>query len=108
VEEIAGIGQYGTGRNARTERDAPHIDRARGGTVSVTLIIPAKRIQVQGGKGGFVDIPKEEVTFTIDMEQLPLVNVARYNTTMTQIAPEVIPYPDAKANGAAPLTHTFG
>jgi hypothetical protein len=108
MQTIATIDQYSTGRDTRVERDAPHIDRARGGTVSVTLIIPAKRIQVQGGKGGFVDIPKEEVTFTIDMEQLPLVNVARYQTTMTQIAPEVIPYPDAKANGAAPLTHTFG
>jgi hypothetical protein len=107
MEEIAGIAQYGAARTARTENPGAHIDRARGGQVTVKLIIPPKRIGVQGGQGGFVDIPKQEVSFTIDLEQLPLVNVARYNTTMTQVEPLIIPYPTALPNAAAPLVHTF-
>jgi hypothetical protein len=108
MEEIAGIGQYSTGRAARSEREAPHIDRARGGTVTITLVIPPKQIGVQGGGGGVVNIPQQSVTFTIDMEQLPLVNVANYSAPYTQIGPPALPYPAALPSGAAPLTHTFG
>jgi len=97
---------YQNGYNARTGSPQPSMDRARGGTVTVTLIIPPQILPVRGGSG-VVETKQLEVEFTIDMEQLPLVNVAGYRVDEQQIGPPVMPYPAALPNGVAPLTHVF-
>ena len=84
--------------------DQPTMDRARGGKMKVTLQIPSKTYQVQGGKGGQITTDKMSVTFELDLEQMPLVNVAGYRTDRAQIEPDSMPYP----NGVTVYDKTFG
>jgi hypothetical protein len=104
---------YQNGYNAQTGSPQPSMDRARGGTVSITLVIPPQTLAVVGvtTKGdavaGVATLRQMQTTFTIDMEQLPLVNVAGYRVDEQQIGPPVLPYPVALPNGVAPLTHVF-
>lgn len=89
---------------ARAAAEAPEYDRARGGQLKVKLTIPQRRLPVQGGPGA-VTIPKQVVEFVIDLERMPLVNVANYAVDRVQVAPPLISYP----NGTdATVDATFG
>lgn len=79
------------------------IDRARGGQIKITLKIPSKTYAVQGGKGGQVTTDAMSVSFEIDLEEMPLVNVATYKTDRTQTGPATIPYP----NGTKTYSESF-
>lgn len=85
--------------------DNPSYDRARGGQLKVKLTIPEITRPVEGGKGGQVTIPKRVVEFEIDLERMPLVNVAGYTVERNQIAPDVIAYPNGTG---AEVNASFG
>jgi hypothetical protein len=84
---------YQNGQNTRTPDSTPALDRARGGIIVIKLTIPSKTYPVQGGKGGQVKTDEMTVTVKIDLEELPLVNVASYKVEEEQIGPDVMPYP---------------
>ena len=79
-----------TATSASTEGE---YDRARGGLIEVKLTIPSQSYDLQGPCGGKVSSPEMRITFTIDVESLPLVNVAGYTIEEEQIAPEVLEHP---------------
>ncbi len=102
VTPIQAIVNYQNSQNARNSDSDASIDRARGGIIQITLTIPSKRYRVSGGLGS-VTTAKMSVTIDIDLEQMPLVNVASYEVEEEQIAPEEIPYP----NGNITYNETF-
>ena len=91
--------QYANSYNAQAVTPQPSIDRARGGKIKVKLTFP--RTKVEGGSGF---VPRRVCEFEIDLEEMPLVNVAGYRTDRVQVAPDEMPYP----NGAtSPFEGTF-
>lgn len=80
------------------------MDRARGGIITITLNIPSKTYPVRGGKGGTVKTDAMSMTLDIDLEQMPLVNVAGYKTDRTQTGPDEMPYP----SGVITYNENFG
>jgi hypothetical protein len=99
---IQAVVNYQNSQNARNSDSDASIDRARGGIIQITLTIPSKIYPVRGGRG-IVRTAKMSVTIDIDLEQMPLVNVASYKIEEEQIAPDVIPYP----NGNIRYRETF-
>jgi hypothetical protein len=100
---IQAVVNYQNSQNARNSDSDASIDRARGGIIQITLTIPSKTYPVQGGNGGQVKTDEMDVTFDIDLEQMPLVNVASYKVEEEQIGPDVIKYP----NGNITYSETF-
>jgi hypothetical protein len=92
VTPIQAVVNYQNSQNARNSDSDAAIDRARGGTIHIRITIPEERIRVTGGIGAVV-IPKKEVNVLIDLEQMPLVNVASYKIEQEQIAPAKMSYP---------------
>jgi hypothetical protein len=78
---------------ARADGGAHAYDRARGGQLKVTLTIPAMRLPVKGNFG-YVNVPERKVTFELDLERMPLVNVAGYAVDRVQVKPTTISYPN--------------
>lgn len=93
LSAMQAIVNYQNSHNARNSDSDASIDRARGGIIQITLNIPSKTYQVQGGKGGTVTTDAMSATLDIDLEQMPLVNVSSYKVEEEQIGPEEIPYP---------------
>ena len=83
---------YQNSVSAQNVTPQPNIDRARGGLIHIEITIPEETIRVSGGIGR-VRIPKKVCSFTIDLEQLPLVDVASYRIEQRQISPERMSYP---------------
>ena len=95
LNNIQAVVNYQNSQNARNSDSDASIDRARGGIVQVTLNIPAKTYKLKLSIGsGTVTIPKMSCTFEIDLEQMPLVNVAGYEIEEEQIGPDTIAYPN--------------
>lgn len=96
---------YQNGFNAGASNSQVSMDRARGGIITITLTIPEKTHRVKTPVGaGAVTIPAVSVTIDIDLEQMPLVNVAGYKTDRTQTGPDEMPYP----NGVITYNENFG
>ncbi len=78
-------------------------DRARGGLIEIKLTIPSQTYNLSGPCGGKVKSPEMKITIEIDVEKLPLVNVAGYSIEEEQIGPDSMDHP-------GPLKHeeTFG
>lgn len=96
---------YHDAHNTPASNSQVSIDRARGGQIQITLTIPKKTHKLKLSVGsGVVEIPEVSVTFAIDLEQMPLVNVASYKTDRTQTGPATIPYP----NGVITYSESFG
>ena len=83
---------YQDSQNARNSDSDASIDRARGGTIHIKITIPEERLPVKGGIGTVV-IPKKECNVLINLEDLPLVNVASYKIEEEQISPAKMSYP---------------
>lgn len=98
---------YQHGANAKSISAQPSIDRARGGIIKIELTIPQERVNVTGGPGA-VTIPKKVCTFEIDLEQLPLVNVAGYQIDQEQISPERMSYPYGGDFDDGDKSNTYG
>jgi hypothetical protein len=81
----------------------PSIDRARGGIIRIRLVLPSLTRRTNSRRDSFT-IPQRVCEFEIDLEQMPLVNVATYAVEEVQIAPEQMPYPNGVTN---PFTGTF-
>lgn len=81
----------------------PSIDRARGGIMKIRLVLPPLRLPVIRGRG-YVQIPRRVCEFEIDLEHMPLVDVAGYRIEERQVAPDVMPYPNGVTN---PYEGTF-
>lgn len=79
------------------------MDRARGRIITITLNIPSKTYPVQGGRGGTVKTDAMSMPINIDLEEMPLVNVAGYKTDRTQTGPNEMPYP----NGTKTYSENF-
>lgn len=93
---------YHDAHNAPASNSQVSIDRARGGQIQITLNIPSKTYPVRGGRGR-VTTAAMSVTFAIDLEEMPLVNVASYKTDRTQTGPDEMPYP----NGVTKYNENF-
>lgn len=78
-------------------------DRARGGLIEIKLTIPSQTYNLSGPCGGKVKSPEMKITIEIDVEKLPLVNVAGYSIEEEQYAPEVMEHP-----GPLKYEQTFG
>lgn len=100
----AGLAQvqfgYQNAFTATASHNQASIDRARGGIIKIKLTLPS--MNIIGGPGR---TPARVCEFQIDLEQMPLVNVASYEVQEEQITPEEIPYPNGNTN---PWTGTFG
>lgn len=98
----AGLAQvqfgYQDAFNVPASNSQPSIDRARGGIIKIKLTIPEIVRRVEGGRGGQVTIPARVCEFEIDLEQMPLVDVAAYKVEERQIGPANIPYPNGNTN----------
>ena len=94
---------YHDAHNTPASNSQVSIDRARGGKISITLKIPSKTYPVRGGPGR-VTTEAMQVSFEIDLEEMPLVNVASYKTDRVQTGPNQMPYP----NGVTKYNQTFG
>lgn len=68
-------------------------DRARGGKIEIKLTIPSQKYNVSGGIGSVVT-REMKVTVEIDVELLPLVNVAGYSIEEQQVGPPILEYPE--------------
>jgi hypothetical protein len=84
---------YQNAFNAPASNSQVSIDRARGGQIQITLTIPSKNYKVRGGLGS-VTTDEMQITFEIDLEEMPLVNVASYKTDRTQTGPKKMDYPN--------------
>lgn len=84
---------YQNAGNAQSISRQPAMDRARGGKIHIKITLPEQRIPVTGGPGA-VRIPKQICEFYIDLEELPLVNVAGYATDHVQTGPAKMSYPE--------------
>jgi len=87
--------------NTNAANSQGSIDRARGGKISISLTIPSKTYTDSDGDSHTTDEMK--VSFEIDLELMPLVNVAGYGTNLVQTGPEEIKYP----NGNVKYEKTF-
>lgn len=83
---------YHDAHNAPASNSQVSIDRARGGTIHLRITIPEERLPVRGGIGSVV-IPKKELNLLVDLEELPLVNVASYKIDRNQTGPAKMSYP---------------
>lgn len=84
---------YQNAFNAGAASSEGSYDRARGGKIEIKLKIPSKTYTAQGACGGKVTTAEMNVTILIDVEKLPLVNVAGYSIEEEQYAPKVLEYP---------------
>jgi len=71
-------------------------DRARGGKIQIRLVIPSKTYSLDTRDGGTVTTDEMVAEFEIDLEELPLVNVAGYKIEEEQYAPDRMSYPYGK------------
>lgn len=95
---------YPQASSARADSQQPSIDRARGGIIKIKLTIPQETIKAPATIGSaIVDIPKKEVTITIDLEKMPLIDTSAYKVEETQTGPDSMDYPD----GPGELSFTF-
>jgi hypothetical protein len=85
---------YQNAFNVNSANSEGSYDRARGGKIEIKLKIPSKTYTAQGACGGQVTTSEMNVTILIDVEKLPLVNVAGYSIEEEQYAPPTLEYPD--------------
>lgn len=71
-------------------------DRARGGQIEIKLTIPSETLTANGACGGTITTKEMKVTILLDIEKLPLVNVAGYYIEEEQTGPGTLGpgYPD--------------
>lgn len=86
----------------------PSIDRARGGTLVIDVVIPSETVGTSGAKrfglftrAGSVTTNKLTARVLMDWEKVPLINASGYNVGEEQTGPEELPYHPEK------LTFTF-
>lgn len=94
---------YQNAFNASSSSSEGAYDRARGGKIEIKLTIPSQTYDLSGPCGGSVKSPEMKLTMVIDVEELPLVNVAGYSIEEEQIGPDTMDHPDA-----IKLEGTFG
>lgn len=88
--------------NARVGSTEGSYDRARGGLIEIKLTIPSKTLSANGACGGTINTKEMKVTVVIDVESLPVINVAGYSIEEEQYGPEVLEHP-----GPVKVEHTF-
>jgi hypothetical protein len=98
VTPIQAVVNYQNSQNARNSDSDASIDRARGGIIKIRLVWPEYSGNTTGRDREPFKIPERVCEFEIDLEQLPLVNVASYKVEEEQIGPEEIPYPNGVVN----------
>lgn len=84
---------YQNAFNATSSSSQGSYDRARGGKIEIKLTIPSQSYDLQGPCRGNVKSPELKITFEIDIEKLPLVNVSSYTVEAEQIADATLDYP---------------
>ena len=84
---------YQNGYNASSISPEGAYDRARGGIIKITLSIPSRVLTANGACGGTITTKAMKATIEIDVEKLPLVNVAGYAIEEEQVGPDTLDSP---------------
>ena len=93
---------YQNAFNAGASNSEGAYDRARGGEIELKLTIPSKTLTANGACDGTITTKEMKVTIIIDVEKLPVVNVAGYLIEEEQTGPDSMDHP-----GPLKVEHTF-